>query len=141
MSLLTASAFGLLALGVGYAVYKRRTRTQSLQTLVGRRIRLSYYDHNVRFEAILPRLGKVVSRHRTANVDDWFLLRLDEPFDYGGNEHSHVLIRSKWVGAVIGRENQVAVFILLIPDMALLDQEEIEVERFDHVAWGFVDVI
>ena len=141
MSLFPALALGSLALGVGYGVYKRRTRTQVLGNLVGQRVRLSYYDHNVRFEAILPLLGTVVSRHRTADVDDWFLLRLDEPFDYDGIDRSHVLIRSKWMGSVIGREEHVAVFVLLIPDMGLLSQREIKVEQFEHVVCGFADVV
>lgn len=126
---------------VGRVIYRRLSKPWYLRRLVGKRLRISYYDHNEHFEKLLPRTGTVRSRHASRNTNDWFLVELDEPFTYEGRQHRHVLIRSKWAGRLIGRDRQTAVFLLLIPEMALLEQKPFDVERLNLVAWGYADVI
>ena len=117
------------------------------KSLVGTRLRIEYFDQNDNFAAFLPRLGTIV-RQITAEkrVKDWYLVELDEPFEYQfQNQNSftftllnceYFLIRSRWKGYKIGDEEPTSVYILLIKDFSLLKNEPIKVEQFCHVAWG-----
>src|SRR2546429_1344745 len=103
----------------------------------GLALRIEYFDHNERFAAILPRSGVVVRRlHSTNGVDNWFLLKLSDPFEYEGHEYQHLVIRSRWAGHEIGEREPTSVFVLLAPDFRLIDQGEFEVDKLDHVCWG-----
>jgi len=117
------------------------TNMIDLDRLIGNKIRVEYYDHNEPFGNLLPRDGLIEKRYVTENVDDWYLLKLDLPFEYGGKSQRYFLIRSKWAGESIGTGEKCAVFILLIPDMKFLNTTVIDVENFIHVAWGFAQVI
>ena len=70
------------------------------------RVRLEYFDQNESFAPCLPREGAILKRVATSNVDDWYLVELDQPIEYQikiGDpykyklvETSHLLIRSRW---------------------------------------------
>ena len=46
------------------------------------RLRIEYFDQNESFAPFLPRAGRVVAElSSTDGATDWFLLKLDEPFE------------------------------------------------------------
>ena len=113
---------------------------KELDELLGNEIELSYYDHNEVFGSLLPRAGRIVSRHETENVQNWFLVTLVAPLSYSNVTYSQLLIRSKWQDQEICSSVKTAVFILLVRDAASLVKQEIDIEEFEHVAWGFAVV-
>ena len=113
---------------------------------IGTRIKIEYDDQNEKFAFLLPRHGTIIRQLRAEHgVVDWFLIKLEIPFDYqvrGPDSFSftslhceNILIRSRWKGHPIG-EVETSVFILLIPDETQLNNEPIKIEQFYHVAWG-----
>jgi hypothetical protein len=118
--------------------------------MTGTRIRVEYFDQHETFATFLPRSGVVDRRLASEHADNWYLLRLDDPFDfqvsvdefnYRNIHNSHFLIRSRWQGHEIGDAEPTAVFILLIPDMALLDESPIDLEACRHIAWGMAHTL
>lgn len=106
------------------------------------RISLAYYDQNERFAACLPRAGTVTRRVPLKGWgDDWYLLNLDEPFEYEGRRHDQVLIRSRWEGYRVGGWKPTSVFILLIPNAAALAPPTPRPKEFHHVAWGMARTV
>lgn len=118
-----------------------------VHSIIGTRLKIEYFDHNDRFGLILPRYGTIIQQLQAEHgIKDWFLFKLDEPFDYQINiENSsffeqlycdQFLIRSRWKDHLIGDIEPTSVFILLIRNKELLMKEPIQVEKFYHVAWG-----
>ena len=114
------------------------------------RIRLEYFDQNDTFGEFLPRSGSIERRLASENVDNYFLLRLDEPFDFQVRvddftfrniANSRLIIRSRWSGQEVGELEPTSVFILLIPDPERLLDDPIDVNTFYHVAWGMAHTI
>lgn len=110
-------------------------------SIVGKRVKLEYGDQNDQFEDILPREGKVVSRHRNESVRDWYLVSLDSPFEYDGTINPLVLIRSRWKDRKIGRIGVTSVFLLLIHNEKDVSHPEIDIDNFRHVAWADAKII
>ena len=115
------------------------------KSIIGTQVNIEYFDQNDSFASLLPRRGTIVRQLRSEKgVDDWFLIRIDDPFDYQINNPNsfsllhceNILIRSRWKGYKIGETEPTSVFILLIPDDNLLNNEVIKVEQFYHIAWG-----
>jgi len=104
-----------------------------MKNLIGRTISIEYFDQNNDFESIFPRTGRILSRHITDNANDWYLIDLDEPFKYNGRNNNQLLIRSRWEGETL---KNTSVFVLLIPDQELVKNEIINIDEFEHVAWG-----
>jgi len=51
--------------------------------MIGKRVVIEYSDENEAFATMLPRRGSIIRRFTSLNgVDDWFEVKLDEPFDY-----------------------------------------------------------
>lgn len=76
---------------------------------------------------------RATERGETSN--DWYLVRLDEGFDYNSRVNTHVLVRSRWQGRTI-KDDGTSVFVLLIPKMDMVSEAEIRIEEFEHVVWG-----
>jgi hypothetical protein len=102
----------------------------------GTRLRLEYGDHNEAFADELPRAATVLCRVRTANVDDWYLVDLDEPVRSDGISYDRLLIRSRELGSSLGGPRPVSVFILLVPDGSGVPADGFDPRAFIHVAWG-----
>jgi len=117
------------------------------KSIIGSRVKIDYYDQNEKLVSLLPRRG-IVTRQLQAEggVDDWFLIRLDIPFDYpikspDGFSFTYlhcedILVRSRWKKHRIGGNKPTSVFILLIQDEKQLLNDPIDIEKFYHVAWG-----
>jgi len=108
--------------------------------IVGKQALLSYFDQNENYSAFLPRTGTIEKSLATQNVDNWFLLKLDEPFSYGGVNNKKLLLRSRWEGVEIGDEEDVSVFIVQIPDSSVIQGESVEIVQENLVAWGSVSI-
>jgi len=91
----------------------------------GTRLRIGYHDQNEEFARYLPRLGIVEREFRdTKGGGPWFLVRLEDPFEYQlemGEPFQFrlayidaFLIRSRWVGCDVGDSEDVFVFLLLV---------------------------
>jgi hypothetical protein len=116
-------------------------------SLINTRVRIEYYDQNERMASILPRRGVIIRQLQAENnVDGWFLVQLDDPFDYQIKiaepftfrilNCDRILIRSRWHGQQVGEAEPTSVFILLVLDETSLKEEPIRVKQFYHVAWG-----
>jgi len=117
------------------------------KSAIDSRVKIEYADQNESFASLLPRRGTVVRQFQAEQgVDDWFLVKLDIPFDYQIKNPDglsftmlhceNLLVRSRWKRHQIGSNKPTSVFILLVPDENLLQNEPIKVEKFYHVAWG-----
>jgi hypothetical protein len=113
---------------------------EELDSLVGANIELSYYDQNESFAGCLPVNGKMISRHETDNVNNWFLLELGQTIEYSNQTYKHLLIRSKWQGQEISASDETAVFILLVSKSQQVPNRISNIEDYEHVAWGFAIV-
>jgi hypothetical protein len=117
--------------------------------MIGQEITVEYFDQNESFKSFLPRSGRLV---REVSLEDWgvgwYLLELDEPFDY---QHkvaepyvfrelhiTHLLIKSRWEGFDLGGSEPTSVFVLLIPEVTVLERSNISSKDFIHVCWGMV---
>ena len=107
----------------------------------GKRVKLEYGDQNDAFVSIFPREGKILTRHKTENVDDWYLVELDKPFQYEGEKNKIILIRSRWQGKKIGRLGVTSVFVLLINNKEDVSHTEINIDNFNHVVWADAKII
>lgn len=76
----------------------------------------------------------------------WFLVRLEEAFEYQlkiGDPPRYrlarvdgFLIRSRWEGHEVGDGNGVSVFVLLVERDRHPVGEQIDPHNFVHIAWG-----
>lgn len=110
------------------------------------RVRLEYSDQNESFAPCLPREGTILKRIASSNVDDWYLVGLDQPIEYQIKvgepykfklvETSHLLIRSRWADHAIGDDEPTSVFLLLVEPEQLPLSTPLDIEQYHHVAWG-----
>ncbi len=111
------------------------------------RLRIEYFDHNEAFARFLPRIGRVEQEFRTsAGQGRWFLVQLEEPFEYqlkiGEPFHYRIaqidafLVRSRWEGCEVGDSDDVSVFLLLVERDQHPHGHEIDPSDFVHIAWG-----
>ena len=94
-------------------------------------------------------LSSLWSDRREVSLENWnsgwYLLQLDEPFDY---QHKisepyvfremrigHLLIKSRWEGVKIG-EARTSVFVLLVPDASVFETGKVSSEDFIPACWG-----
>jgi len=103
---------------------------------VGTHLRIEYLDQNESFAGSLPRSGVVSRKLRTADSTTWYLLDLDDPVEYTGSQHQKIAIRSRWEGHEIGEAEPTSVFIALIRDPSLLEDDPAQTDAFELVAWG-----
>src|SRR5688500_7823044 len=103
--------------------------------MIGTQLRIEYFDMNSAFETIFRRSEKIARRFKTELVDNWLLLELDIPFYYKDQNNTHILIRSRWQKHEIGEKEPTSIFVLLIPDNSLLENNLIDIDKFDHVVW------
>lgn len=101
---------------------------------------LSYSDQNENYSAFLPRTGTIEKRLSSDNVDNWYLMKLDEPFFYDGVNNKKLLIRSRWNGIEIGDKKDVSVFIVQIPDSNVIQGDTVIIQKENLVAWGAVSI-
>src|SRR2546426_9672707 len=117
------------------------------------RLRIEYFDQNESFAPFLPRAGRVVAElSSTDGATDWFLLKLDEPFEYqitsgappGSGWRlarvSHFLIRSRWQDHKVGDVAPTSVFVLIVDEESVPSASTVSVEGYEHVAWGMCHV-
>lgn len=117
--------------------------------MIGQEITVEYFDQNEMLKNLLPRSGRIV---RNITLEDWgagwYLLELDEPFDY---QHkiaepyvfrelhvTHLLIKSRWDGFDVGGDEPTSVFVLFALDPSVLEMSNISSKDFVHVCWGMV---
>jgi hypothetical protein len=117
--------------------------------MINTRVIIDYDDQNEDFSKFLPRKGKIIQQltDEYAN-DDWFLVELDEPFEYQLRTDDNFqfklikcdkfLIRSRWKNHEINSKEGTSIFILLIPDESKLFNVPMKINSFVQIAWGFV---
>jgi len=115
------------------------------------RILVEYSDQNESFAQFLPRAGHVIRNFdETAGNSGWYLLELDQPFEYQikvgepyqfrGTTITHFLIRSRWQGYALGGPEPVSVFVLLVENGSIPAHGPIDVKNYFHAAWGMCRV-
>lgn len=122
-------------------------RMENTETNVTRRVRIEYADQNDEFASMLPRSGVLAGAYRDIQGNsDWYLLSLDEPFDYQMKvgepfqfrlvRVDHFLIRSRWADHPIGAAEPTSVFILLVDDSQASVPDSFDPALYVHIAWG-----
>ncbi len=115
--------------------------------MVGTRLVLKYTDQNEGFARLLPRTGTIIETlHSTSDDTDWVHIELDEPLDYQMSQPlefpvkivhcASLLIRSRVSAQEIGRDQEVDVFVRLVPDERQIHAESFDAVSFPFVAWG-----
>ena len=108
--------------------------------LIGRDVTVSYGDHNIAFERILPRDGKVCRQIALKDWGaDWLVVELNEPIEYAGQSLQKILVRARWLGCPIGSEFAL-VFLLLDSRNAIDTQDEWVAADFDFACWAQVQL-
>ena len=108
---------------------------------------VEYSDQNDCFAQFLPRAGQVIGEFSdTTGNNGWYLLELNEPFDYQikvgnpfqfrGTTITHFLIRSRWQGYAPGASEPVSVFVLLVEKGSVPTHGPVEMKHYIHAAWG-----
>lgn len=114
----------------------RNLLASELDSIIGRRLRIEEYGCDDSFADLLPCDGVIERRIEASNgVKDWYLMKLDEPFNYDGRLHTHILVRSRRDNATLGEPGEISAFVLLITDLAALDERPIQVSRFLNVGY------
>lgn len=119
--------------------------------MVNSKIAIEYYDQNEEFAKFLPRKGQIVQQLADEyGNNDWFLVKLDEPFEYQlklGEPFqfklincNKILVRSRWKNQKITAEGA-SVFIMLIPDDSKLNNCPIQIDDYVQIAWGYAKLI
>ena len=105
--------------------------------LVGTKVWLEYFDHNSYFEEVFkPQYGTIREQFSGGEGrDDWYLVKLDQPFGYKQYDIDHLVISSRWQGERVGQSIPTSVFVVLAPDPEKLT-EPFEVDRKLYIAWG-----
>jgi len=80
--------------------------------------------------------GQMRRRAVDGDVHDWYLVELDEPLGYDARQNTHILIRSRWQGHSLVPNQKPSVFMVLIPDMAMLENTPLDLHKFHLIAWG-----
>ncbi|SRR6266404_465848 len=111
------------------------------------RLTVEYSDQNESFARYLPRVSRTAGNFTPdTGTPGWYLLELEEPFDYQlkvGEPFrfreivvTHFLLRSRWAGHDIGGATPTPVFILLVEQGAVPVKGSIRVHDYVHIAWG-----
>ena len=107
---------------------------------------IEYSDQNEEIAKFFPRRAKAVKSYRSSLFSKKCLLvELEKPFVYGqinefGNhtqQNTHLLLSPRYVGGRIWYLYFEA-HIILVPEVPDLDGKEVEIDRSNHVAWGYV---
>lgn len=105
--------------------------------MIGTKVWLEYFDHNSYFEEVFkPQYGTIREQFSGGEGrDDWYLVKLDQPFGYKQYDIDHLVISSRWQGEHVGQSIPTSVFVVLAPDPEKLT-EPFEVDRKLYIAWG-----
>lgn len=106
--------------------------------LIGRRVRVNYFDQNYHFETIFPLKG-VVTKAIKVNTTNFFLIKFDKSFVYENVDYDTIAVRERAVGQALGVDKETDVHVLL-PKVAL-DKDQYLFEEFDHVVWATVETL
>jgi hypothetical protein len=112
---------------------------------VGTHIRIEPFDHCVLPSEVFPLRGKVVRRlHVIGGADNWFLVELEEPFEYQKkigepyrfrlSTHDKVIMRSRWQDHEVGEQEETSVFLLLSPSDLPMENDFFDPEQCDHAS-------
>ncbi len=119
----------------------RKLEIDELDQAVGQRLKLEAYECDADFSQLLPRDGVIEDRLEAGNgVKDWYLVRLDESFEFEGVKHTHVLIRARRPEVRLKDPGESSVFILLMRDEMAGLSEPIDIRQFIHVGSGIIKV-
>jgi hypothetical protein len=116
--------------------------------MLGNQIKVEYAEGTESLRHLLPSSGLIV---REVALEDWgagwYLIQLDEQFDY---QHKiaepyvfremrigHLLIKSRWEGMKIG-DAPTSVFALLVPEVSIFETGKVSSKDFVHAGWGVV---
>ena len=110
-----------------------------------RRVQISYHDHNIDLEPLLPRTGTLGDARCMSGRNDWHVVALDAPFilPYSNPPRlvSDFVIASRWRGHRIEDPDGTSVFLLIPKKEELPDFREWTLELFDHIAWGMAKLV
>jgi len=113
------------------------TLSEVWEPLIGTKLWLEYADQNIYLEQIFESQFVTILRQFDGGEDrdDWYLVRLDRPFEYEGRSYDHLVISSRWAGEPVGDEQPTSIFMVLAPEPENL-KEPFEIDRKLYIAWG-----
>jgi len=108
--------------------------------LIGKKATLMGCGENISLDAQLPRKGTFQRQIKLSDWgEDWLVLEFDMTLEYKNKTYDYTLIRSRWVGTPIGSEF-CPVFVLLDPELSLINMADWSSKNFDFASWGQVSV-
>ena len=113
-------------------------RSMYLDTAVGLHISISKLNHASPLDAFVPITGSIVKRVKMGDIDDYYLLALDEPFELNGRLYRFLFIQTNDSYVVPESNAKIPIDLMLSPQQAPeeLPQHETELEK---VATGVID--
>jgi hypothetical protein len=106
--------------------------------VIGRRVRVNYFDQNYHFETIFPLKG-IVTKVIKIKDNDFFLIKLDKSFTYESVDYDTIAVRERAVGQALGVDKETDVHVLL--PKVTLDKEQYAFDEFYHVVWATVETL
>ena len=116
-------------------LYLKVKRTAKHISIIGKKVRVDYFDQNTNFETIFPLTGTITNKIRVGN-QDFFTLQFDKSFCYENKDFDKIVIRERHAGHYIGDNGEIHVHVLL--PKRKLTQDYYELTDFDHVVWATI---
>jgi hypothetical protein len=114
------------------------------------RVRIEYFDQNEQFGKLLPVRGYLRRSLTGAHGRRWWVVDLDQPLEYQRKvgepfrfeviRTSELVIGSRRQGHEVGETEPTSVHILVPLGLDATQAGDLELTRFDHVAWGICHV-
>ncbi len=121
---------GLLPMQIIYGGKK-----PNYNSALGSNIRLRVLRKKGKLAEVLPVEGEIVKREKISGFTGWFLVKLSKPLPYLKLDKEYILIRAKSPIELIGREEEVIVHFVSIPDKTALDKSVKKDEDFKFMDW------
>ena len=123
----------IFAFGLGFTVYSKIKKRELNKVAVGRKVLLTYADHNDLIKTELPRTGIIQRMMKIGSKSDNFVIILDDPMVFNNYSFNEVVVRERILGSYIGSNKETGVHLLLPKQVGVKDRET--GESFDHAAW------
>ncbi|HTL81661.1 MAG TPA: PrsW family glutamic-type intramembrane protease [Bacteroidia bacterium] len=122
---------GLLPMQIMYGDKK-----PNFNSVMNSPVRIRTFRKKGKLDDVLPVEGQIIRREKIDSFNGWFLVKLNSQLPYTKLNKEHILIRAKNPTELIGREDEVIIYFMAIPDMAKLDQHIKHHSDFHFVDWA-----
>jgi hypothetical protein len=119
-------------------LYLKLKRTTKHKTIIGKQVRVEYFDQNTNFETIFPLTGTVAKKVKVGS-QDFFVVAFEKTFVYHNSDFNKIIIKERHAGHYIGEQGEIHVHVCLPKNE--LTQDKYELTDFDHVVWATIKIL